>query len=160
LFGRSIAAAMAGGEPPEDGYRGDYVRELAERIRGEGLDASDTDAISRRGIELMVDAGRHTLERFRVRFDNWSSEGQVHAAGHVEEALAQLEDAGHVYSSEGATWMRTTRLGDEKDRVLRRSSGELTYFASDIAYHVHKRERGFDRLVNILGADHDGYVAR
>jgi arginyl-tRNA synthetase len=160
LFGRSIAAAIAASEPPEGGYRGDYVAEIGARIRGEALDLSDIDSISRRGVELMLEDVRRTLERFRVRFDSWVSEREIHEEERVDKALAELDRTGHVYSSEGATWLRTTRFGDDKDRVLRRSSGELTYFASDIAYHQYKREREFDRLIDILGADHDGYVPR
>jgi arginyl-tRNA synthetase len=160
LFGRSIAAAMTGDPPPEGGYPGDYVQELAEQVKAEGIDPSDLDAVTRRGVELMVDRVRTTLERFRVRFDTWFSEHELHEQQEVDSVLEQLEQAGNVYSSDGATWFRTTAFGDDKDRVLRRSSGELTYFASDIAYHEHKRARGFDRLINVLGADHHGHVPR
>jgi arginyl-tRNA synthetase len=160
LFGRSIAAAMAGEEAPEGGYQGDYVRKLAERIREEGHDPSDPDALTRRGVELMLDQVRSTLERFRVTFDRWFSERELQERGLVDRAIELLEQDGHVYSSEGATWLRTTAFGDDKDRVLRRSSGEYTYFASDIAYHDDKRKRDFGRLIDIIGADHHGYVGR
>jgi arginyl-tRNA synthetase len=160
LFGRSIAAAMAGEEPPEGGYRGDYVQELAERMLQEGVDAADLDALMRRGIELMLDQVRSTLKRFRVGFDRWFSERELHEQGRVERAIELLRQEGHVYSSEGATWLKTSALGDDKDRVLRRSSGEFTYFASDIAYHDDKRKRDFGRLIDIIGADHHGYVGR
>src|SRR5204863_3197714 len=103
---------------------------------------------------------RATLERFRVTFDAWFSEHELHENGEVDRALEQLERESHIYSSEGATWFRATSFGDDKDRVLRRSSGELTYFASDIAYHEHKRGRGFGRLINVLGADHHGHITR
>jgi arginyl-tRNA synthetase len=158
LFAQSIAARMRGEEPPEAGYQGEYLAELARRVREEGLDPSDHDALARRGVELMVEQLRATLERFRVRFDRFFSERSLHERASVEPALEALAD--HLYESEGATWMRTTTFGDDKDRVLRRSSGELTYFASDIAYHEDKRRRGYDRLINVLGADHHGYVAR
>jgi arginyl-tRNA synthetase len=160
LFGLSIAAAMKGEEPPEGGYRGGYVAELAKRMQEEGLDPSRHEVIARRGVELMVEQIRTTLERFRVSFDRWSSEQELEAKGRVTAVLELLEGRGHVYSSEGATWLRTTSFGDDKDRVLRRSSDELTYFGSDIAYHEDKLKRGFDRLINVLGADHHGYVGR
>jgi arginyl-tRNA synthetase len=160
LFGRSIAAAMTGAEMPEGGYRGDYVPLLAERIRSEGLGPDDVYALARRGIELMVEQARETLERFRVRFDRWTFESKMQEEGWVEQALGLLREAGYVYEHEGATWLRTTGLGDDKDRVLKRSSGELTYFGSDIGYHEDKRGRGVDRLIDVLGADHHGYVGR
>ncbi len=160
VFGRSIAAVMTGNEVPEGGYRGDYVREIAERLRAEGVGADDLGVLTRRAIELMRDQAQATLEKFRVPFDTWSFEHELHDQGAVERVLEQLREAGHVYESEGATWLRTATLGDDKDRVLQRSSGEYTYFATDIAYHEYKRRRGFDRLINVLGADHHGYVGR
>jgi arginyl-tRNA synthetase len=160
LFGRSIAAVMTGAEVPEGGYRGDYVKELAKQISAEGVDPGDVDAVARRGIELVLEQLAATLQRFRVRFDRFFSERSLVEQGRVARILELLEQEGHAYSSEGALWLRTTQFGDDKDRVLRRSSGELTYFASDIAYHDEKRSRGLDRLINILGADHHGYVER
>jgi arginyl-tRNA synthetase len=159
LFAKSIAARMRGQEPPEEGYQGEYVAELARRLSEEGLDPSDEDALARRGLELMLERIGATLERFRVRFDRFFSERTVHDEGKLAAALEELGDE-HLYESEGATWFRTTGFGDDKDRVLRRSSGEPTYFAADIAYHQDKRSRGYDRLINVLGADHHGYVAR
>ncbi len=160
LFGRSIAARMTGETVPEDGYQGEYVGELAERLQAEGLGPSDIETLARRGIELIVEQVRQTLERFRVRFDRFFSERSLHEGDRIAQALAVLEETGHVYSSEGALWLRTSEFGDDKDRVLRRSSGELTYFASDIAYHQDKRERGYDQMINLLGADHHGYRGR
>jgi arginyl-tRNA synthetase len=160
LFGQSIAARMRGEPVPDSGYQGDYVTELAERLRSEGLDASQVDRLARRGIELMVEGVGETLERFRVHYDQFFSERTLHESGAVERALAKLQEQEHVYTSEGATWMRTTAFGDDKDRVLRRSNGEHTYFASDIAYHLEKLDRGYDRLIDVWGADHHGHMGR
>ncbi|MFL5819165.1 MAG: arginine--tRNA ligase [Solirubrobacteraceae bacterium] len=159
-LGESIRARARGEEPPEDGYEGDYVRELAARIPGAA--EADPDALARQGIEAMVEAIRATLQRFRVEFDSWFSERALHELdpNPVEQHYAELERAGHIYRSEGALWLRTSAFGDDKDRVLRRSTGEHTYFAADVAYHENKRERGFDRLIDVFGADHHGYVER
>jgi arginyl-tRNA synthetase len=159
-FADSIAARMRGEEPPEDGYAGAYVTELAERLQGEGVDPADREVLEARGVELMLEEVRQTLERFGVRFDNFFSERSLYAKGEVDAALAELEKRGHTYHSEDALWLRTTDCGDDKDRVLIRSSGEATYFMPDIAYHWDKLQRGFDRLIDVLGADHHGYVAR
>jgi arginyl-tRNA synthetase len=159
-FADSIAARMRGEEPPEDGYAGEYVVEVAARLKAEGVDPGDREALELRGIEAMLEEIRTTLDRFGVHFDNWFSERSVYANGEVEEALAELEKRGHTYRHEDALWLRTTDFGDDKDRVLIRSNGEATYLTPDIAYHWDKLQRGFDRLVNVLGADHHGYVAR
>ncbi|MGI8594345.1 MAG: arginine--tRNA ligase [Solirubrobacteraceae bacterium] len=156
-LGESIRARARGEEVPEDGYQGDYVSDLAREIPGAA--EGDPDELAQRGVELMVERIGATLHRYRVDFDTWFSERSLHD-GRVAEVLAGLERSAHLYHREGADWLRTTAFGDDKDRVLRRSSGEHTYFASDIAYHEHKRGRGFDRLVNVLGADHHGYVPR
>jgi arginyl-tRNA synthetase len=160
LFGQSIVAAMTGGEAPEGGYQGSYIAKLADRMKAEGIDPSDLERVTLRGVELIVEQVRDTLERFRVQFDQWFSERGLHEKDRVTAVIEILEKAGHVYSSEGATWLRTTRFGDDKDRVLRRSSGEFTYFATDSAYYENKLERGYDRLITVLGADHHGYVER
>ena len=160
LFGRSIAAHMQGEPVAEGGYRGEYVGELAERLRAEGLDASDVDRLTQRGVAVMLDEVRATLEHFRVRFDRFFSERSLHEAGTIEPAIARLDAAGHVYRSEGAVWLRATTFGDDKDRVLQRSSGEYTYFAPDIAHHLEKVAWGHDRVIDVWGADHHGYVAR
>jgi arginyl-tRNA synthetase len=159
-FAESIAARMRGEAVPEDGYEGEYVEELARDLGAEGVDADDLDRLELLGAERMRDAARATLERFGVRFDEWFSERSLYDSGKVGAALEELRGRGHVYDSEGAVWLRTTEFGDDKDRVLIRSDGEPTYFASDVAYHRDKLERGFDRLLNVLGADHHGYVAR
>ncbi|MDQ6915935.1 MAG: arginine--tRNA ligase, partial [Actinomycetota bacterium] len=159
-LGESIRARARGEEPPVDGYQGEYVAELAAQIPG-AADAA-LDELARRGVEIMVERIRATLERFRVRFDTWFSERRLHQAdpSPVEQHYAELEEVGHVYRSEGAVWLRTSAFGDDKDRVLRRSTGEHTYFAADVAYHEDKRERGYDRVIDVLGADHHGYVRR
>ncbi|HEY0318557.1 MAG TPA: arginine--tRNA ligase [Solirubrobacterales bacterium] len=159
-FADSIAARMAGAEPPEDGYGGDYVIDLAEKLAAEGADPAEREALGLRGIELMLEEVRGTLERFGVHFDNWFSERDLYSRGEVEAALAQLDEAGHTYRSEDALWLRTTEFGDDKDRVLIRSNGEPTYLTADVAYHWDKLQRGFERLIDVLGADHHGYVAR
>jgi arginyl-tRNA synthetase len=157
-FGASIAARARGEEPPEDGYQGEYVGALAARI--EGAEALDEAALSSRGVALMLADIEATLERFGVHMDRFASESENHERGAVGAAIERLEERGHVYRQDGATWLRTTSFGDDKDRVLVRSNGELTYFAADIAYHEDKRERGYDLALDVLGADHHGYVAR
>jgi arginyl-tRNA synthetase len=159
-FAESIAARMRGEEPPEDGYRGEYVAQLATELSSAGADPTDLDDLAMRGIEAMRERVAATLERFGVRFDRWSSERALQEAGKVEAAIERLRDRGYVYESEGAVWLRTTEFGDDKDRVLVRSTGEPTYFCNDIAYHHDKLERGADRLIDPLGADHHGYVPR
>jgi arginyl-tRNA synthetase len=159
-FAASIAARMKGEPIPEDGYEGDYVAEIGRSIEQEGVDPGDLDSVGRRGIALMLAAAEATLRRYDVVFDTWTSERSMHESGAVERALSQAREAGHVYESEGATWLRTTSFGDDKDRVLIRSDGDSTYFLSDIAYHRDKLDRGSDRLIDVLGADHHGYVER
>jgi arginyl-tRNA synthetase len=154
-FGESIRARARGEEPPEDGYRGDYVAELAERI--EGAADADSDELARKGIDLMLEGVRATLASFRVHMDEFFSERTLHESGEVEAAIARLDG---VYEHDGALWLRTTAHGDDKDRVLRRSNGEWTYFASDIAYHVHKIARNYDRAIDVWGPDHHGHITR
>jgi len=156
----SIRARARGEEPPEDGYQGDYVKELADEIPGAA--DMDTDALAERGVALVVARIRTTLDAYRVHFDRWFTERTLHEGtpSAIDRALARLEEQGHLYRSEGALWLRTTTFGDDKDRVLVRSSGEPTYFAADVAYHEEKLERGYDRMINVLGSDHHGYVSR
>ena len=159
-FARSIAARMRGEEPPEDGYQGEYVIELGRQIAGEGIDAGDLEAVGARGIELMIAQVRETLSRFGVEMDVWFSERSLVERGDAESALAKLDAGGHTYRSDDALWLRTTTFGDDKDRVLIRSDGEPTYLMPDIAYHWDKLERGYERLIDVLGADHHGYIGR
>ena len=160
LFAESIAARMRGAEPPADGYAGEYVAELAAELAADGADAEDLERLERLGTEAMRTRIQATLERFGVRFDTWSSERELRESGAVERTLERLRENGHTYESEGALWLRTTTFGDDKDRVLIRSDGEPTYFLPDIAYHLDKIARGHERLINVLGADHHGYVPR
>ncbi len=159
-LGESIRARARGEAPPEDGYEGDYVRELAADLP-DAADA-DTDELARAAAERMVEQIRATLARFGVEFDAWFSERSLHESepSAVEAHYGQLEREGHIYRLDGAVWLRTSAFGDDKDRVLQRASGEHTYFAADVAYHEDKRERGFDRLIDVWGADHHGYLAR
>ena len=160
LFAESIAARMRGAEPPADGYAGEYVAELAAELAADGADAEDLERLERLGTAAMRTRIQATLERFGVRFDTWSSERELRESGAVERTLERLRENGHTYESEGALWLRTTTFGDDKDRVLIRSDGEPTYFLPDIAYHLDKIARGHERLINVLGADHHGYVPR
>src|SRR4051794_7348913 len=159
-FAASISARMTGGSLPEDGYEGDYVVEIAKSLEQEGVSPDDLEDLGRRGIALILATAEETLLRYGVVFDTWSSERALHESGAVERALEQAREAGHVYESEGATWLRTTSFGDDKDRVLIRSDGDPTYLLSDMAYHRDKLERGSDRLIDVVGADHHGYVDR
>jgi arginyl-tRNA synthetase len=158
-FAASIRARALAEEPPEDGYKGTYLIDVAEQI-GPGATELDDDELGRRGVEILLEEISQTLKRFRVRMDRFSSERALHESGAVADVLERLEKQNHTYTQDGALWLRTTTFGDDKDRVLRRSNGELTYLASDIAYHEDKRARGYERVIAIWGADHHGYVGR
>jgi arginyl-tRNA synthetase len=162
-FGESIQARARGEAVPEGGYKGDYIQEIADAIPDAAT--APVERVARAGIELMLERTRASLAAFRVEMDSWFSERTLHEPRGEEPSLvghgfARLEEQGNSYRSEGALWARTTRFGDDKDRVIERSSGQHTYFASDIAYHQEKRERGFDRMIDVWGADHHGYVQR
>ena len=159
-LGESIQARARGEEPPEGGYEGDYVPRLAERIPNAAYD--DIEVVAERGVWLLLDDIRKSMHAMRIDFDTWFSERSLHVGEptQVQHAFAELEQRGETYRDDGALWLRTTAHGDDKDRVLERSTGEHTYFASDIAYHLDKLERGFDRLIDVWGSDHHGYVQR
>ena len=165
-FGLSIAAAADGQAPPENGYHGAYITELAAEISAEHPEFSSltgTDrmvAFREAGYEAQLRQQKEVLDIFRTHFDVWASERALHESGAVARGLAKLREQGHVYDSEGAVWLRTTDFGDDKDRVLIKADGEFTYFASDTAYYIDKRSRGFDVCIYLLGADHHGYVGR
>ena len=166
LFGASIEARALGRPVPDDGYQGAYIQDLADDIVAgdpailhlEG--AARTAAFREAGYVIQLKQQRTQLDAFQTRFDVWFSERSLHESDNVRVGLEKLRDQGHLFDADGALWMRTTDFGDDKDRVLIRSNGELTYFASDTAYYVDKRQRGFDKLLYLLGADHHGYVGR
>jgi len=186
----SLGAAVAF---PEDGYRADYVREIAEALakahgkrfergaadlpqarpgedadaaldaliaRAKDLLADDWRGVHRFALEAMLADQKNDLGEFGVAYDRWFSEQSLHDGGDIERAIKVLGERGHLLEKDGALWFRSTAFGDEKDRVVRRENGQLTYFASDIAYHLNKFERGFDRMINVWGADHHGYIPR
>ena len=165
-FARSLLAAAKGEPAPEDGYGGAYIAEIAAEVirrRPEVLDLDDDAAqevFRVEGVQLMFAEIKSSLCDFGVEFDTYFNEKDLHDRGELEAALTRLREQGHVFESEGATWLRTTDFGDDKDRVLRKSNGEWTYFAADCAYYLDKRERGFERVVIMLGADHHGYLGR
>jgi arginyl-tRNA synthetase len=158
-LGRSIAALAAGEEVPEDGYKGEYVRELVDLV---DAPRDDPWALGRAAVGIMVERARASLAAFRVEMDRFFYESALHEGqpSEVDQAFAELERQGRTYEADGALWVKTDELGDDKPRVARRSSGEHTYFASDVAYHWDKRQRGFERLIDVWGADHHGYVQR
>lgn len=159
-LGASVRALARGEEVPEDGYKGDYVGDLAREI---------PNAAERSAEELGAEASarimagiRETLHAYRVDFDTYFLEGSLHegSPSPIDVAFDRLREQGHLYESDGALWLRTTEFGDDKDRVLKRSTGAPTYFAADVAYQEDKFLRGFDKAIYVLGADHHGYVAR
>ncbi len=160
-LGESIRALAHGEEIPDGGYHGDYVRDLAKEI--DGAASLDAGELGRVAVGVMIARMQATLGAFAVQgFDHWQYESELHTGdpSPVAHTLAVLEQHGHTYRQDGALWLRTTDYGDDKDRVLVRSSGDHTYFASDIAYHQDKRERGFERQIDVWGADHHGYLPR
>ena len=165
-FGASVEAAALGQPIPEDGYHGHYIVEIAEHIVAQhpefvNLDGQDRlVAFREAAYAWQLAQQQHVLDTFQTTFDVWYSERELHTSGAVDRGFKQLLAQGHVYESEGATWLRTTDFDDDKDRVLIKADGELTYFASDTAYYVDKRNRGFDLCIYLLGADHHGYVNR
>ena len=165
-FGESVMAAAHGQPVPEDGYHGGYITDLAAQILAEDRDIlnqpDDDQLVSFReaAYAKQLRQQQQVLDLFRTHFDVWYSERQLHSSGAVERGLDRLRDQGHVFEQDGALWLRTTDFGDDKDRVLIKADGEYTYFASDTAYYVDKRSRGFDVNIYLLGADHHGYVNR
>ncbi len=157
-FAASVAARAKGDDVPDDGYQGEYIAELAASIPG-AADMSRDELIPV-AVAAMLERIAATLTRMRVSTDVWFSERTLHEDDRFDVAIEKLRESGHIYEHDDALWMRTTEFGDDKDRVLRRGSGDYTYFATDIAYHQDKRSRGADRLIDIWGADHHGYIQR
>lgn len=170
-FARSLLAVSRGQEVPEDGYAGQYIEDIASTVVADAIAAGEPDprelpdaqaqeVFRRRGVELMFAEIKQRLAEFRVDFDVYFHEESLHTSGAVERAVARLRELGHIYEADGATWLRTTDFGDDKDRVIVKSDGHAAYIAGDLAYYLDKRERGFDRAIIMLGADHHGYIGR
>jgi arginyl-tRNA synthetase len=166
-FARSLIASYLGEPAPEDGYGGAYISDIAARVIA--LYPGDLFHIPRDeqqevfrsvGVELMFGDIKRSLHDFGVDFDVYFHENDVHESGAVDRAIARLRELGHIYEQDGATWLATTSFGDDKDRVVIKSDGEAAYISGDLAYYLNKRERGFERNIIMLGADHHGYVRR
>ena len=166
LFGASVEAAALGNPIPEDGYQGAYIADLATEVVASNPtittlpEGERHPAFREAAYAVQLKDQQRVLETFGTHFDVWFSERSLHDQGAVEHGLEKLRSQGHVFEDEGAIWLRTTDFGDDKDRVLTKSDGSLTYFSSDTAYYINKRERGFDICIYMLGADHHGYVGR
>ena len=170
-FARSLLARATGEPAPEDGYGGQYIEDIANAVIARAQEVADPDPRSlpnpqaqeyfrARGVELMFDEIRNSLHEFGVDFDVYFHENALHVSGSVQHAVATLRGLGHIYEADGAVWLRSTDFGDDKDRVIIKSDGEAAYIAGDLAYYLDKRERGFDRVIIMLGADHHGYMGR
>jgi len=160
LFGQSVQAAAQGKPIPEDGYQGDYISDLAAEVVAENPTISSSEEFREAAYKVQLAQQQRVLETFNTHFDIWFSERSLHESKAVDHALEKLRSQGHVFEVDGAVWLRTTDFGDDKDRVIVKEDGDLTYFASDTAYYINKRERGFDICIYMLGADHHGYVHR
>ena len=165
-FARSLMAVAKGESIPEDGYVGGYVENIAAQVVAKSPDVlSLSEAQAREvfrveGIALMFAEIKQSLAEFGVHFDVYFNEKELHDKGELDAAVARLREQGHIFEQDGAVWLRTTDFGDDKDRVVKKSDGDWTYFAADCAYYLDKRSRGFDRVVIMLGADHHGYIGR
>jgi arginyl-tRNA synthetase len=165
-YARSLLAAAKGGPAPEDGYGGAYIGEIAATVMAQEPDVlslPDDEAqevFRREGVQLMFAEIKQSMHDFRTDFDVWFHENSLHESGAAQRAIARLQELGVMYEKDGALWLRTTDYGDDKDRVVVKSDGQPAYISGDLAYYLDKRERGFDRCIIMLGADHHGYVAR
>jgi len=166
-FAKSLLASARKAPAPEDGYSGQYIDEIAQQVLAETAedilaldDSAAQEAFRAAGVELMFAQIRQSLHDFGVDFDVFFHENTLYEAGAVEKAIAQLTAKGHTFEEDGATWLRSTTFGDDRDRVIIKSDGTTAYIAGDIAYYLDKRERGFDQCIYMLGADHHGYVQR
>ena len=166
LFGQSLRAAALGLPRPENGYHGEYIFDLAKQITSENPDFVSMEesksiiAFREAGYKLQLELQKNVLDSFGTHFDVWFSERSLYENNFFDHTLDKLKSNGHVYEQEGAVWLRTTDFGDDKDRVMIKSDGSFAYFASDSAYYISKRERGFNLCIYMLGADHHGYVGR
>ena len=166
LFGESVRAAALGKPAPEDGYQGEYIKDIAAHLieQDAGIlelpEAEQKIEFRERAYQWQLGDQKRVLQTFNTHFDVWFSERSLHESGAVTHGLDELKKKGHVFEADGATWLRTTDFGDDKDRVLLKADGTYTYFTSDTAYYINKRERGFDVCIYLLGADHHGYVGR
>lgn len=170
-FARSLYARALGQEAPEDGYGGQYIEDIAARVREDAKAAGEADPVTleeadaieafrARGVELMFGEIKERLRTFRSEFDVFFHEDSLHESGAVARAIETLRERGEVFDEDGAIWLRTTTYGDDKDRVLIKSDGQAAYFAGDVAYYLDKRQRGADAAIYLLGADHHGYIGR
>ena len=166
-FARSLVAAHEGLPTPEDGYGGGYIHDIARRVAlayDGDIDALDAaakqEAFREYGVGFMFDEIKKSLHDFGVDFDVYFHENHLHETGAVARAVERLTELGHIFEADGATWLRTTEFGDDKDRVVIKSDGQPAYISGDLAYYLDKRERGFNRCIIMLGADHHGYVQR
>ena len=170
-FAESLLASARGEDTPEDGYGGAYIGEIAQQVTADELaagrpdpatlpDAEAVEVFRARGVDLMFAAVKAELHAFRSDFDVFFHEDSLHTSGAVERAIARLRERGVIEERDGATWLRTTDFGDDKDRVLIKSDGNTSYFAADLAYYLDKRERGTDCAIFLFGADHHGYIGR
>lgn len=166
-FARSLVATALGEPTPEDGYAGAYIDEIAKRVQDETAvdlislpEAERQEAFRAAGVELMFQEIRESLHDFGVDFDVYFHENSLYESKAVERAIERLRELGHIFEADGAVWLRSTTFGDDRDRVIIKSDGEAAYIAGDLAYYLDKRERGFDRCIYMLGADHHGYVPR
>jgi arginyl-tRNA synthetase len=160
LFGQSVQAAALGNPIPEDGYQGEYIKDLAKIVVAENPGISSSEDFREAAYKVQLAEQQSVLQTFHTKFDVWFSERSLHDSGAVDHGMEKLREQGHVFEQDGAVWLRTTDFGDDKDRVLIKENGELTYFASDTAYYINKRERGSDICIYMLGADHHGYIHR
>jgi len=165
-FARSLVAAAKGEPAPEDGYGGDYIKDIAADVVAKrpdalSLPADECQEVFRElGVDLMFGQIKQSLHDFGTDFDVYTHEDSMHTSGRVQEAIDKLRDNGSIYEQDGAIWLRTTDFGDDKDRVVIKSDGNPAYVAGDIAYYLDKRQRGFDLCIYMLGADHHGYIGR
>ena len=165
-FSKSLIAAAKGEPAPEDGYAGAYINDIAAQVLAKAPnalslpDADQRETFREIGVDLMFDHIKTSLHEFGTDFDVFTHEDSMHTSGRVDEAIAKLRANGAIYEKDGATWLRTTEFGDDKDRVVIKSDGNAAYIAGDLAYYLDKRQRGFDLCIYMLGADHHGYIAR